>query len=122
MKWVSKLRLKDIEQEWVLDLKGKIIEEMDRATFESRRCRLRHGRDWTDADGGRWTGIPLYLMVGRVDDEVAHEGSAYNRELAQAVPFVLKTSSGADVEISSEAMYYKRDTPSRLQVGRTTFA
>lgn len=110
VKWVSKLRLKDIEQEWVLTLKGKIIEEMDRATFESGAAEGCHGRDWTDADGGRWTGIPLYLMVGRVDDEVAHEGPAYNRELAQAgYQVVLKTSSGADVEISSEAMYYKRD-------------
>jgi len=110
VKWVNKLQVKAIEQEWILTLKGKLTEEMDRATFESGAAEGCHGRDWTDASGDKWTGIPLYLLVGRVDDEVAHEGPAYNRALAEAgYQVVLKTSAGATVEMSSETMYYNKD-------------
>ena len=76
--------MKAIVQEWTLMLKGKLTEEMDRATFESGSAEGCHGQEWTDAEGNMWTGIPLYLLVGRVDDDIAHEGPAYNRDLAEA--------------------------------------
>lgn len=110
VKWVTRLYVKPVEQEWVLTLKGKIVEEMDRATFESGAAEGCHGSDWTDADGNKWTGIPLYLLVGRVDDDIAHEGPAYNRELAQAgYQVVVRAADGKSVEISSQTMYYKKD-------------
>ncbi len=74
VKWVSKLRLKDIEQEWVLDSKGQDHRRDGSSHVREPALRRVSWTRLTDADGGRWTGIPLYLMVGRVDDEVAHEG------------------------------------------------
>jgi DMSO/TMAO reductase YedYZ molybdopterin-dependent catalytic subunit len=109
VKWVTKVEVKAIVQEWTFILKGKLSEEMDRSTFESGSAEGCHGQDWTDAEGKTWRGIPLYLLVGRVDDDVAHEGPAYNRELAQAGYMVsIKTADGSTVQVSSETMYYNK--------------
>jgi DMSO/TMAO reductase YedYZ molybdopterin-dependent catalytic subunit len=109
VKWVTKLQVKAVEKEWSLVLKGAIAEEVDKATFESGAASGCHGNDWTDADGNRWTGIPLYFLVGRVDDDVSHDGPAYNRDLAQAGYQVKITSDdGKTVEIDSKTMYYNR--------------
>lgn len=110
VKWVNKVQMKAIVQEWTLSLKGHLTEEIDRATLESGSASGCHGEEWVDADGNRWSGVPLYLLVGRVDDEVQHNGPAYNRELAQAGYQVKITGAGGQtVEMSSTAMYYKRD-------------
>ena len=110
VKWVTKVQVKAIVQEWTLMLKGKLTEEMDRSTFESGSAEGCHGQEWTDAEGNKWIGIPLYLLVGRVDDDVAHEGPAYNRELAQAGYTVrITTADGQSIEVSSETMYYNKE-------------
>jgi len=67
-------------QEWELNLTGAITDVMDRATFESgTNC---HGVNWTDDRDRTWEGIPLYLLVGMVDDDNVHEQGAFNRALA----------------------------------------
>jgi DMSO/TMAO reductase YedYZ molybdopterin-dependent catalytic subunit len=110
VKWVNKVQMKTIEQEWSLMLKGFLTEEIDRATFESGSASGCHREEWTDADGNRWSGIPLYLLIGRVDDDAQHNGPAYNRDLAEAGYQVKITSAGGQtVEMASTAMYYKRD-------------
>jgi DMSO/TMAO reductase YedYZ molybdopterin-dependent catalytic subunit len=109
VKWVTKVQAKAIVQEWTLALKGKLTEEMDRSTFESGSAVGCHGQEWTDAEGNKWTGIPLYLLVGRVDDDIAHDGPAYNRDLAEAGYQVLvKTAAGKSVELASGTMYYNK--------------
>ncbi len=98
VKWVTKLQVKPIEEEWTLTLSGAVTEEMDRPTFETGAAEGCHGTDWSDAEGNTWTGIPLYLLVGRCDDDNVHEGPAYNRELAQAGYDVeLLTADGSSV-------------------------
>ncbi len=110
VKWVTKLEVKPIENEWTLTLSGAVTEEIDRPTFETGANEGCHGTDWTDADGNKWTGIPLYLLVGRCDDENVHEGPAYNRELAQAGYDVeLVAADGSSVTVNSKTMYYKKD-------------
>ena len=110
VKWVNKLQEKSIVKDWTLSLKGAMDLQIDRATFESGANKGCHGQEWTDSDGKRWTGIPLYLLVGRVDDELSHGGPAYNRDLAKAGYQVKITSSdGSSVEVSSKTMYYKTD-------------
>lgn len=84
VKWVRQVVVKSMGEEWVLHLEGQLTEEMDRATFESGAAPLCHGKSWTDADGHKWTGIPLWLLVGRVDDEVKHETRAFDDDLAEA--------------------------------------
>ena len=43
---------------------------------------MQHVYTWTDATGTEWTGIPVWLLVGRVDDDNPHGEDAFNRELA----------------------------------------
>jgi DMSO/TMAO reductase YedYZ molybdopterin-dependent catalytic subunit len=110
VKWVTKIQVKPIEQDWSLSLSGAIAEEISKATFESGANVGCHGTEWTDADGNKWTGTPLYLLVGRVDDDVAHEGPAYNRELAKAGYDVqIVGADGKMVTVTSEAMYYNKN-------------
>ncbi|MDQ1279566.1 MAG: iron complex transport system substrate-binding protein, partial [Thermoproteota archaeon] len=81
IKFVSKIEVLPAVMEYTLKLNGTLKENMDRATFESgATC---HGKNWTDADGQVWRGVPLWLLVGRVDDSVQHEGLAFNRSLAE---------------------------------------
>jgi len=110
VKWLSRLQVKAIEQEWTLTLKGRLTEPMDRATFETGAAEGCHGRHWTDGEGDTWTGIPLYLLVGRVDDDNVHEGPAYNRGLAEdGYQVRITTTDGKSVEIDSGVTYYNKD-------------
>ncbi len=110
VKWVTKLQVKSVEEEWTLLLTGALTEEMDRGTFETGAAEGCHGRDWVDEAGDTWTGIPLYLLVGRVDDDNVHEGPAYNRDLANAGYDVdIITSGSGAVTLSSQDMYYNKD-------------
>jgi len=109
VKWLNKLAVKPVEQEWTLVLAGALTEEMDRATFETGAAEGCHGQDWKDAEGNTWTGIPLYLLVGRVDDDNVHEGPAYNRDLAEAGYDVeIVTSGSGTITVSSKTMYYNK--------------
>jgi len=84
VKWVTKLEVKSVGESWSLHLEGTINELMDRATFESGASPNCHGVTWTDDKAQDWVGIPLWLLVGRVDDDVKHEGPAFNDALAEA--------------------------------------
>lgn len=109
VKWLNKLAVKPVEQEWTLVLAGALTEEMDRATFETGAAEGCHGQDWKDAEGNTWTGVPLYLLVGRVDDDNVHEGPAYNRDLAEAGYDVeIVTSGSGTITVSSKTMYYNK--------------
>ncbi|MCX6053903.1 MAG: molybdopterin-dependent oxidoreductase [Chloroflexi bacterium] len=78
VKFINKVEVKPLSKDWSLHLEGAINELMDRATFESGSSPKCHGVTWTDESGQVWAGIPLWLLVGRVDDAVKHEGPAFN--------------------------------------------
>jgi len=84
VKWVNHVEVKSLAEDWVLHLEGAITEEMDRGTFESGAVANCHQTTWTDDKARVWTGIPLWLLVGRVDDENPHQDDAFNRDLADA--------------------------------------
>ncbi len=84
VKWVNKLEAKNLGKEWVLQLDGAISKPTDRVSIESCGAPQCHGSSWTDDKGQVWAGVPLYYFVGSVDDEIAHEGPAFNRTLAAA--------------------------------------
>jgi DMSO/TMAO reductase YedYZ molybdopterin-dependent catalytic subunit len=69
---------------WVKWVEGALSEDVDRGTFETGAAPNCHGTSWTDDKGRTWTGIPLWLLVGRVDDENEHEEGAFNDDLAGA--------------------------------------
>ncbi len=84
VKWVNKLEVKSLGEEWVLHAQGGITKDIDRASIESCGAPQCHGTTWTDDKAQEWAGIPLYYLVGSVDDEIEHGGPAFNRTLADA--------------------------------------
>lgn len=83
VKWVREVVVKPAAAEWTLHLEGALVEDMDRGTFESGSAPNCHLAEWADADGNTWAGIPLYFLLGRVDDENKHETGAFNATLAE---------------------------------------
>jgi DMSO/TMAO reductase YedYZ molybdopterin-dependent catalytic subunit len=83
VKWVNKLEAKNLGAEWVLKAHGALTEDIDRASVESCGAPQCHGASWTDDKAQEWVGVPLWLFVGAVDDEITHEGPAFNDELVE---------------------------------------
>jgi len=66
--------------DWNLELVGAINEIMNKTAFEdSVAC---HNASYTDSENRTWEGIPLWYLVGRVDDEIQHGAGAFNDTLA----------------------------------------
>ena len=86
--------------DWNLILNGTLIETMNRETFEEGAgC---HPASWIDADEQNWTGIPLWLLIGRIDDSVAHGSCAFNRTLVeQGYTIRLIAVDGYSIELNS---------------------
>ncbi len=82
VKWVTTVEIKSMVEEWNLLAEGAISKTIDRASVESCGAPQCHGVSWTDDKAQEWVGVPLWLFVGAVDDEIAHEGPAFNDALA----------------------------------------
>ncbi len=105
IKGVARLSVETLSADWSLRLEGARVEEMDRATFESGAAPGCHGAIYRDERGRDWTGIALWLLVGRVDDENVHSGRAFDRDLAAAGYTVeVVSTSGARVTLTSERL------------------
>jgi len=110
VKWVEKIELKPMAEEWSLYLEGAITEEMDRNSYESCVAPGCHQNVWVDEDGNEWAGVPLFKIAGRVDDGVAHEDRAYNDDFAEAGYVVeLFAADGYNVSIESERIHFNED-------------
>jgi hypothetical protein len=72
IKQVVKIEIRPAIAEWTLVLRGALIEDLDRATFESGVNEQCHGLNWTDSNNNVWTGMPLWLLIGRIDDGNVH--------------------------------------------------
>jgi DMSO/TMAO reductase YedYZ molybdopterin-dependent catalytic subunit len=83
-KWVNKITVKAMTADWVLHLEGTITEDVDRGSFESCTAAKCHQAQITDTKSQQWTGVPLWRLVGRVDDQIKHDGPAFNDGLADA--------------------------------------
>ena len=84
VKWVNKIEVKNLGEEWALQAEGAITKSIDRASVESCGAPQCHAATWTDDKAQVWVGVPLWLFVGSVDDEIEHEGPAFNDALADA--------------------------------------
>ena len=84
VKWVTAVDVKSVGENWVLHLEGAQNVDVDRSTFESGASPNCHMATWTDDKAQEWVGIPLWALVGFVDDEIKHEGPAFNDALADA--------------------------------------
>jgi len=103
VKWVVKVEVKPVAANWFLHLEGAITEEMDRATFESGSSPHCHLKVWTDEEGNEWEGMPLWYLLGRVDDAVRHESRAFDEDLAEAGYTITITAvDGYSIELQSQ--------------------
>jgi len=84
VKWVNKVEVKQIGQTWTLDLQGAISLPVTRDSYESCGSPSCHGASWQDENGQNWAGVPLWLLVGEVDDSDSHTENAFNHALADA--------------------------------------
>jgi DMSO/TMAO reductase YedYZ molybdopterin-dependent catalytic subunit len=110
VKWVSSVEVQPLVREWNLSMAGARSESIDRNTFQSCGATSCHQSSWTDDEGQVWTGVPLYLLAGRVDDETTHDGPAYNRDLANAGYMIeLTAADGYTTTIASTDTYYNRE-------------
>lgn len=107
VKWVTSLEVKPLAAEWVLHLEGVLSEDIDRGSFEAGSSPSCHYASWVDADGHEWEGIPLWYLVGRVDDENKHENHAYNDQLAdQGYTIQMIASDGYEVDLDSQSVKF----------------
>jgi hypothetical protein len=82
VKWVTAIEIEAMGVEWTLELQGLTDESMDRGTFESgANC---HAASWTDDEGHVYSGVPLWLLAGRLDGGNPHGDNAYDDALAEA--------------------------------------
>jgi hypothetical protein len=84
VKWVNKVEIKAVGQTWNLGLQGAISSPLSRDTYQSCGSPSCHGNSWQDENGQNWVGVPVWLLVGEVDDNNSHEDNAYNETLADA--------------------------------------
>ncbi|WP_062400720.1 hypothetical protein [Methanogenium cariaci] len=87
--------LPESRSDWTLTLNGAISETIDRAGFEHGVvcADSKHKATWTDGDN-LWSGMPLWLLCGWVDDENTH--GPFNDELAAAGYTVTVIDYGPD--------------------------
>ena len=109
VKWVNKITIKPLVNDWVLHLEGELTEEMDRVTFETGAAPDCHEAIWTDEDGNEWLGIPLYYLVGRVDDAVKHEDGAYDDDLAKNNGYTIEIIAADGYSIELDAFRVMRN-------------
>ena len=57
---------------------GKISDVISQEEFEAGLACPQSGHlvEWTDGDGNEWSGIPLWLLAGWVDDRKPHDYDA----------------------------------------------
>jgi len=87
-------------EDWNLILTGAITDTISRSYFESgKACAMAgHGATWTDDDGHVWSGMPLWVLCGWVDDANKHDYGTdpFRDDLADAGYNVTVIDYGAD--------------------------
>jgi hypothetical protein len=105
VKWVNKVEVKAAGQTWTLDLTGAIASPVTRDSYMSCGSPSCHGSMWEDENGQQWVGVPLWLLVGEVDDTDSHSDVAYNRALAdEGYSVDLISADGETVTLDSQSI------------------
>ena len=88
-------------EDWSIVVKNGAREyTVDKAYFEAG-VGCGHAASYTDVDG-TWAGMPLYFLVGLVDDDKSHGADAFNRALA-AQGYSVEVTSGDGYSINFES-------------------
>ena len=110
VKWVTKVDVKALAADWSLALSGAIQDKVDRGTFDSCAAPNCHGVTWKDDKAVAWTGVPLYYLAGRVDDQTKHGFRAFNSDLAaKGYKIEVVGAGGNTVSLDSSAVAGSKD-------------
>jgi DMSO/TMAO reductase YedYZ molybdopterin-dependent catalytic subunit len=102
--------LKSLGQTWTFHVEGAVAEEVDRGTFESCTAPGCHQATWTDDRAREWSGVPLWLLLGYVDDEMKHGDDAYLEALAEAgYPVDVVAADGYTVTFDSTRLHHNEN-------------
>ncbi|MGI6575593.1 MAG: S-layer homology domain-containing protein [bacterium] len=71
---------------WILELSGKVGDTITQEEFEDGLACTGSGhyREWTDKEGRIWSGTPLWVLLGAIDDLEAESHWTFNDEVAKA--------------------------------------
>ena len=94
---------------WNLTLAGKIKYVMSQAEFEEGLAcpRSGHTKEWTDADGNVWSGMPLWYLAGWVDDRKPHNFDANQATAGYTV--LVKAGDGYTKDFASQDVAWSND-------------
>jgi hypothetical protein len=80
-KMVTKLVIQPAVTDWALVLTGPYSDNMPRSSFESGlNC---HEANWTDSHYNVWSGMPLWYLIGWIDDKGDINRMTFNDTLAE---------------------------------------
>ncbi len=96
--------------DWILELEGELSDSIHKTYFENAiECSiLPHGATYTDDDGNVWSGMPLWWLVGNVDDGNKHGSDAFNDDLAEQ-GYSIKVIAGDDYSINFQSAAVARN-------------
>ena len=109
IKWAQKIEVITVQQGWTFSLQGAITESMNKNTFEAGAAPGCHGKTWTDAQGHVWLGIPLWYLVGNVDDNKGQGDMSYNDALADQGYEVHVANSNGDMVVFTSKEVKRND-------------
>ena len=90
---------------WSLKLTGALTETITQEEFEEGTDLNCHGVEISIEGEGTYSGIPLWMLCGWVDDEVKHGEGAFSDELAnQGYNITVIAADGYSVTFSSQAI------------------
>ena len=91
-KYINKIEILGGVSDWNLTLTGAIRDIPDRSTIES--CVGCHRTSWTDGSSQEWSGIPLWLLVGVVDDGMNETAKHYFNDTVAEIGYNVTVAAG----------------------------
>ncbi|HOV66840.1 MAG TPA: PKD domain-containing protein, partial [Methanoregulaceae archaeon] len=83
-KFISKIEIFPAPaSDWTLLMNGSVQRTITKSYFEQGLSWSGHRAQYTDSDGNVWEGMPLWRLVGYVDDDNEHGQEAFNRTLLE---------------------------------------
>ncbi len=109
---VATIKIYQTEKDWTLSLEGTISTSMSKHYFEEGvACEKTHRAEYKDDKGRVWQGMPLWRVVGWVDDDNEHTGRAFNDEMAaEGYTIHIVASDGSETTIDSKDLSRSDDT------------
>jgi len=113
VKWVTNVTLRDAVVPWTVKMFGLLKNgkrqtyTLDRASYDSCATPGCHGSTWVQPVANKtWSGVPLFLCIGKVDGGKGHGGyGAYNEALARkGYRIKLISATGKSVIIASRTI------------------